>query len=131
MNWYLEVMKKYVTFSGRARRKEYWMFVLVNGIIAFVLATIQSATVDSNGQSPLVILTSLYSLAVFLPSLAVSVRRLHDTGHSGWWYLIVLVPLIGAIVLLVWFVSDSQPGENQYGPNPKDVSAKFTNALPA
>lgn len=116
MHWYLEVLKKYAVFSGRARRREYWMFFLVNFIVGLVLAVI-GRVLD------LEILQYLYSLAVLLPGLGVAVRRLHDTGRSGWWLLIALVPLIGAIVLLVFLVSDSQPDTNQYGPNPKTAVA--------
>lgn len=116
MYWYLEVLKKYAVFSGRARRREYWMFFLVNFIVGLVLAVI-GRVLD------LEILQYLYSLAVLLPGLGVAVRRLHDTGRSGWWLLISLVPLIGAIVLLVFLVSDSQPDTNQYGPNPKTAVA--------
>jgi uncharacterized membrane protein YhaH (DUF805 family) len=113
MHWYLEGLKKYAVFSGRARRKAYWMFVLFNVIIAFALAFIEGL-VGGPG-----VLGILYSLAVLIPGIAVSVRRLHDTNRSGWWLLIGLIPLIGAIVLLVFAVQDSQPGANQYGPNPK------------
>ncbi|WP_112466707.1 DUF805 domain-containing protein [Streptomyces triticisoli] len=116
MNWYLEVLKKYAVFSGRARRKEYWMFILFNSIVSIVLFVIGQA-IDVE------ILSSLYSLAVLLPSLGVTIRRLHDTNRSGWWILIGLVPLAGFIVLLVFTVSDSQPGDNQYGPNPKAAMA--------
>jgi uncharacterized membrane protein YhaH (DUF805 family) len=118
MNWYLEVLKKYAVFNGRARRKEYWMFFLFNIIIEVVLGLVEgfAGIAPESGQS---VLGTLYMLAVLLPSLAVVVRRLHDTDRSGWWLLIALVPIIGAIVLLVFMVQDSQPGENQYGPNPK------------
>jgi uncharacterized membrane protein YhaH (DUF805 family) len=113
MDWYLKVLKNYVGFSGRARRKEYWMFALFNIIIGFVIGFIE-------GLLNLVgVLSTLYSLAIFLPSLAVGVRRLHDTGRSGWWLLISLIPLIGIIILLVFFCEDSKENENQYGPNPK------------
>jgi uncharacterized membrane protein YhaH (DUF805 family) len=122
MNWYLEVLKKYAVFSGRARRKEYWMFFLFNMIILFVLGFIEGITGISSGSEQS-ILASLYSLAILLPSLAVGVRRLHDTGRTGWWLLIGLVPIIGAIVLLVFLVIDSQPSENQYGFNPKGAAA--------
>lgn len=117
MNWYLEVLKKYAVFSGRARRKEYWMFFLFNIIITFVLEFIEELA-GSPG-----ILGMLYSLAVLIPGIAVSVRRLHDTDRSGWWLLITLIPLIGAIVILVFMVQDSKPGENQYGMNPKNETA--------
>lgn len=118
MNWYIDAWKNYVNFSGRARRKAYWMFVLFNLIALFVAGAIDNVLglVGQNGYGPL---SGLYGLAVFLPGLALAVRRLHDTGRSGWWFLIALVPLVGWIVLLVFFVSDSQPGTNQYGPNPK------------
>lgn len=119
MYCYLEVLRKYVVFSGRARRKEYWMFVLFNLIIALVLSLI--AGIIAIAAKSVSVLATLYSLAVFIPGIAVSVRRLHDTNRSGWWLLINLVPIIGAIVSLVFMVSDSQPGENQYGPNPKEI----------
>ena len=113
MNWYLDVLKKYATFSGRARRKEYWMFVLFNAIAYIVLMVVDLATIGS-GVLPLV-----YELAVLIPSLAVGVRRLHDTDRSGWWLLIALIPLVGAIILLVFLASDGKPEANQYGLNPK------------
>ena len=112
MNWYLGVLKKYADFSGRARRKEFWMFALINFIIAIVLSV-----VDSMIGMP--VLGLIYSLGVLLPGLAVGARRLHDIGKSGWWLLIGLVPFIGIIVLIIFFVMDSNPGDNQYGPNPK------------
>ena len=116
MEWYLAVLKKYIVFTGRATRTEYWMFALFNVIISIVLSIIGYVVVGGNGQSAL---SSLYSLAVLLPSLGVSVRRLHDTNRSGWWLLISLVPIIGIIVLIVFLVQDSDPGDNRYGPNPK------------
>lgn len=123
MNFYLEVLKKYAVFSGRARRKEYWMFFLFNLIITVVLALIDGLTGTLSSQSGLGLLSGLYSLAVLIPSIAVTVRRLHDTGRSGWWILIGLIPIIGTIVLLIFMVLDSQPSENQYGPNPKATTA--------
>ena len=122
MNWYIDAWKNYVNFQGRARRKAYWMFALFNIIAIIVLGVIEGA-IGLSGQSGYGILTGLYSLAIILPGLAVAVRRLHDTGRSGWWILIGLVPLVGPIVLLVFFVQDSQPGSNQYGPNPKESTA--------
>ena len=118
MNWYLEVLRKYAVFDGRARRTEFWLFFLFNCIIGLVLSSIE-AIVGIASIAGASIFGSLYMLAVFIPYLAVGVRRLHDTGRSGWWMLIYIVPLIGAIVLLVFFVQDSQDGDNQYGPNPK------------
>ena len=118
MNWYLDAWKNYANFQGRARRKAYWMFVLFNFIAIFALGFI-SGLVGPRAEAGYGILSGLYSLAVILPSLAVAVRRLHDTGRSGWWLLIGLVPLVGPIVLIVFCAQDSQPGTNQYGPNPK------------
>lgn len=113
MQWYLKALKNYVGFQGRARRKEYWMFVLFNIIIAVILSIVQTVA----GIDP--ILTAIYSLVILLPSLAVTVRRLHDTGRSGWWYFINFIPIIGGIILLVFTCQDSQSGSNQYGPIPR------------
>lgn len=123
MNWYLEVLKKYAVFNGRARRSEYWYFMLFSSIIGIVLAVIDGVTGSYSPEVGLGLLGGIYTLAVFIPSLAVLVRRLHDTQRSGWWLLIVLIPLIGAIVLLVFMVQDSKPGQNQYGANPKEATA--------
>lgn len=123
MNWYLEVLKKYAVFSGRARRKEYWFFILFHLIISFVLGFVDGLVGTFNADLGLGLLGGIYALAVIIPSIAVSVRRLHDTDRSGWWILICLVPIIGAIVLLVFMVLDSKPGENRYGPYPKEASA--------
>lgn len=123
MNWYLEVLKKYAVFSGRARRKEYWFFVLFNIIISIVLGVIDGVTGSFSPEAGMGLLGGIYTLAVLIPGIAVSVRRLHDTERSGWWLLIALVPLIGAIVLLVFMVQDSKPGQNQYGANPKEATA--------
>jgi len=119
MNWYLDAWKNYVNFQGRARRKAFWMFVLFNLIAIFALNFVEGA-IGLRGEGDYGILSGLYSLAVLLPALGLAVRRLHDTGRSGWWILIGLVPLIGGIILLVFYVLDSQPGTNQYGPNPKE-----------
>jgi uncharacterized membrane protein YhaH (DUF805 family) len=123
MNWYMTVLKKYTVFSGRARRKEYWMFVLFNIIFSFVAAFLDNVLGIADKSTGYGIFSILYSLGVLLPSLAVAVRRLHDIGKSGWWYFIALIPLIGGIWLLVLFATDGQPGVNQYGPNPKEPAA--------
>lgn len=128
MEWYLAVLRKYADFSGRARRKEYWMFALFNCIIAFALGFVDGLLhlmipLGGSQEQGIGILGTLYSLAVLVPGIAVSVRRLHDTGRSGWWQLIALIPLVGAILLIVYLAQDSQFGDNEYGPNPKDEYA--------
>lgn len=113
MDWYVAVLKKYAEFSGRARRKEYWMFALVSFLVSVGIAVLGMMVNALN------ILTWVYTLAVFIPSIAVGVRRLHDTGRSGWMGLLALIPLVGAIIVIVFLCQDSAPGDNQYGPNPK------------
>lgn len=119
MNWYLAVLQNYAGFGGRARRQEYWYFVLFNLIIGIVLGIIDGVAGSQIGDSSVGLLGAVYNLGIFIPSIAVAMRRLHDTGRSGWWLLIGIVPLIGWLVLLFFMVQDSQPGGNQYGPNPK------------
>jgi uncharacterized membrane protein YhaH (DUF805 family) len=119
MNWYLEVLKKYAEFNGRARRKEYWFFFLISTVISIILAVIDSFTGTISEEAGLGLLSGIYALAVLIPGLSVTVRRLHDTDRSGWWILIGLIPIIGGIALLIFMVLDSTPGGNQYGPNPK------------
>ena len=112
LNWYIKCLKQYADFKGRARRSEFWYFCLFN-VIASVVATL----IDSLLGFKLV--SSLYSLAVFIPGLAVAVRRLHDIGKSGWFYLIGLIPVIGWIWLIILFCKEGQPEANQWGNNPK------------
>ncbi|MFI6066542.1 DUF805 domain-containing protein [Micromonospora sp. NPDC051227] len=114
------VFSQYVGFSGRARRSEYWWFALFTVLVSIAAAILDSALGltfvegSSSGFIGLVV-----SLALLLPTLAVAVRRLHDTDRTGWWVLIGLVPLVGAIVLIVFFVQDGTPGANRFGPSPK------------
>ncbi|MCL5016511.1 MAG: DUF805 domain-containing protein [Patescibacteria group bacterium] len=122
MNYYFEVWKKYALFSGRARRAEYWYFALFNIIAYIALWIIDALISNASAQGNFYFLTLFYDLAVILPSFAVGSRRLHDTGRSAWWLLIGLVPIAGAIVLIIFFLGDSQSGSNQYGPNPKSTS---------
>ena len=119
MNWYIGVLKRYFDFDGRARRMEYWMFGLISTIIFIVLALVDHATGTWHMDTRYGLLSGIYLLAVLLPSIAVTVRRLHDTDRSGWWILISLVPLIGGIVMLVFMCLDGTPGANRFGPNPK------------
>jgi len=123
MNWYLEVLKKYADFNGRARRKEYWMFFLFNIIISIALIIVDGILGTSAAPGAMGLFGAIYLLALLIPGIAVAVRRLHDTGRSGWWILIGLVPFVGGIVLIVFLVQDSTPGENQFGKNPKMVTA--------
>ncbi len=114
MNWYLQVLKKYAVFSGRARRKEYWMFFLFNLIIVFVLGFIEGIVgiAMESGQS---VLSTIYQLAVLIPTIAVGVRRMHDTDHSGWW---LLVPIAN----IVFAVREGTRGDNRFGSDPKAIS---------
>ncbi len=121
MNYYIKVLKQYADFNGRARRKEYWIYNLINSIIGgllFFLDYMLGTTIDG---LDLGVLYLVYALFVFIPGLAVAVRRLHDVGKSGWMLLIALIPLIGAIWLLVLYLTNSNPGENKYGLNPKEA----------
>ncbi len=115
------VFSKYATFSGRARRREYWWWYLYVTLVFIVASVIDRAAGLTYGDLSYGggWITSIAGLALLLPGLAVGVRRLHDTGRSGWWLLIALVPVVGAVVLFVFFVLDSEY-DNQYGPYPKD-----------
>ncbi len=121
MSWYLEALKKYVVFSGRARRKEYWFFFLFNLIIVFILGKVDSLIGSFDAETEIGLFSGIYMLAILLPIIAVTVRRLHDTDRSGWWVLFALVPVVGPIVLFVFMMLDSQAGENRFGSNPKEV----------
>jgi uncharacterized membrane protein YhaH (DUF805 family) len=141
MKWYLKVIKQYAVFSGRARRKELWMFVLLSGIFANAIMVLENVlgitafdfanatTIFDNvfgtvtfslcGNLGFGWLYLAYNLAVLIPSLAVGVRRFHDIGKSGWNYFVGLIPLAGVIILLVWFSKNGQAGENKWGTSPK------------
>ena len=112
----VNVLTNYANFSGRARRSEYWLFCLFTNVVATALSLLTAVTEASFFS----VLATLFSLAMFIPGLAVTWRRLHDIGKSGGWYFIALIPLVGAILLLIWLATDSQSGENAYGPNPKE-----------
>lgn len=114
MNWYISVLKQYAVFSGRARRTEYWMFVLCNVIVMLLLSMVDKMIGGDNE-----LISSIYSLAVLLPSLAVAARRLHDTDRSAWWLLLGLIPVIGTLVLIYFMVCNGQQGPNRFGDDPK------------
>jgi uncharacterized membrane protein YhaH (DUF805 family) len=121
MDWYLIAVKKYAELTGRARRKEYWMFVLVNWLFSCA-ATLVGATLGIHG------LGFLYAIAAFLPGLTATTRRLHDTNRSGWTALVLLIPIFGAVVLLVFLVQDGTPGDNRFGPSPKSPAPLMATA---
>ena len=121
MNWVIKALKQYTDFNGRAQRTEYWLFVLFCIVVSVVLALIDRMIGTYNSTGGIGLLGGIFSLAILLPGIAVAVRRLHDTGRTGWWLLIGLIPLIGEIVLLVFMVQDSAPGTNAYGPSPKEL----------
>ena len=116
MNWYIKVLKQYADFNGRAHRTEFWMFILFSFLVSLALTIIDVVL-------GLGILAFIYWLAVLVPSIAVTARRLHDTGKSGWWQLVGLVPLVGFIILIVLLVIDSEAGANKFGSNPKGGDA--------
>jgi len=122
MNWFLAAVKKYAVFSGRSRRREYWFFALFYFLISIGLVIIDMFAGTLSAEAGVGLFSGLFGLAMIIPSLAVGVRRLHDIGKSGWWLLIGLVPIIGAIVLIVFAFMDSQPGTNAWGPNPKETA---------
>ena len=113
MEWYIKVLENYAVFDGRAQRMEYWMFFLINFFVLCGIGLLEYLILTGG------IIGTLYGLAVLIPSIAVSIRRLHDTGRSGWWILLSLIPLLGALVLLIFYCIDGEPGENAYGPDPK------------
>ncbi len=121
MEWYIKVLTNYSNFDGRARRMEYWMFQLINFLITTGLLIIGSLLGLGFGVFPFAFISIIYSIGLFIPSIAVTVRRLHDTGKSGWMILLGFIPLVGTIILLVFLLSDSTFGDNQYGKNPKEI----------
>lgn len=121
MNYYLAALKKYAEFSGRARRSEYWYFTLFNLIFMVVAIGLDNVVGSTIGELPYGLFYFALALAMFLPGLAVFVRRMHDIGKSGWWYFIALIPLIGAIWLLVLCFTEGTSGDNEYGADPKAV----------
>lgn len=113
VNNYKEVLRKYTVFTGRASRAEFWYFTLASILISIVLGMFGRL-----GN----MLGFVYSIAVLLPTIGVGIRRLHDTNRSGWWFLLLLIPVIGWIVLIVFYAIEGDAGDNQYGPNLKGAS---------
>lgn len=116
MRWYLAVMRRYTGFDDRADRTEFWWFMLWTTVITVVLIILD--TVLGTGNEYFGLLEALYTVAAIVPSLAVGARRLHDIGRSGWWQLILLVPIIGLIVLIVWWATEGDGSPNQWGRDP-------------
>jgi uncharacterized membrane protein YhaH (DUF805 family) len=120
MAWYFLAWQRATDFSGRSRRKEYWYFQLFNGIVMIFIGLFAVAFSDQDKPAMIPFgLMFVYGFVVFVPSLAVTVRRLHDIGKSGYWYFIAFIPLIGGLILFVFTLLDSEPDRNEYGPNPK------------
>ena len=118
-------LSKYVDFTGRARRSEYWWFVLFGFLVGIVTSILDGILGTGYDDTTGGVVNSLGNLALLLPSLAVGVRRLHDIGKSGWWLLLWLIPIIGWIILIVWFCKDSDQGSNEHGPSPKEDGAGY------
>ena len=125
MDWYFKVLKNYVGFRGRARRKEYWMFYLVSIVLTLVLSLLDKMLgFQAAGDEG--ILTAIYGLLIFLPSWAVQFRRLHDTNRSAWWLLLLLIPVIGWLIILIFNCQNGTPGENRFGEDPKRNDEQVT-----
>jgi len=123
MKWFILALKKYAVFTGRSRRKEFWMFALFSAIFAITAMIIDYVLgTTTKGEVSIGLFESVYNLAILIPSLAVTCRRLHDIGKSGWWILLVFAIIIGWIILIIWHCRDSQVGENKYGVNPKEFA---------
>ncbi|MBR4267879.1 MAG: DUF805 domain-containing protein [Bacteroidales bacterium] len=125
--YFLDVIKNhYIDFEGRARRKQYWMYTLYNIIINFGIILIAVILFLATKADAIISIASIIiriiGLALLLPSLGLTVRRLHDIGKSPWWILIIFIPLVGSIIFLVFLCTDSERGTNEYGPNPKGIN---------
>ena len=119
MSWYWKALKNYAGFSGRSRRREYWFFSLFSLLMTLALSLLDLIIYNLSSETILGMFTGAYGLGVIMPTLAVAIRRLHDTGKSGWWILINFFPAIGNLIFIFFLLLDSEPGENQYGPSPK------------
>ena len=119
MNWFIDALKNAFNFSGRARRKAYWMFALFYVIFAFVAGVLDGILGTVNPETGMGVIGGLYIFLMLLPLIALSIRRLHDTDRSGWWFLINFVPLIGGLIFFVFTVLEGTRGDNRFGPDPK------------
>jgi uncharacterized membrane protein YhaH (DUF805 family) len=115
MEYYLECLRKYAVFTGRSRRKEYWYFVLFNFLVLIVLSVVDRILGLTSPDTGVGLLRAIYSLGTIVPGLAAATRRLHDTGRSGWWIFLCFIPVVGAIILIVFLASESQSETNEYG----------------
>lgn len=132
MKYYLLAFKKYLQFSGRSNRSEYWYFVLFHVIFVIVALILDTVMGSSLAGTPYGMIYLLYVLVTFLPGLALTVRRLHDTEKTGWWVLISIIPIIGSIWLIVYLATEGTKGENKYGPDPNgNMTFDFENQQPA
>ena len=119
MTWALMPLQKYAVFTGRSRRKEFWMFVLFTFVVEIILAIIDAIIGTYDTAVGMGLLSGLFYLAILVPSIALNTRRLHDIGKSGWFQLLFLIPIVGFILWIIWMVRDGDEGPNQYGPSPK------------
>lgn len=129
MNWYIHCIKNYANFSGRARRKEYWIFFLCNIIIFFILSLIAELINEYTATNEGFLLVGIYGLFIIIPHLACAVRRLHDINKSGSYWFVRFIPLVGPIWLLILLVENSWEGQNKYGLNPKEPNASEINLI--
>lgn len=127
MNWYLKTLKQYADFEGRARRAEYWIFSVTNLIFTYISILLDYTFGLNYGEFPIGIIYTIYFLGLLIPTLAVTVRRLHDVGKSGWMIFISLIPLVGSVWLLVLLCIDSDSEENEYGISPKSLNIPIKN----
>ncbi len=122
MQWYFRAFRRYATFSGRAYRQEFWLFLLWSLVVSLLLSIIDRKAgwmVVQEEQIEMGWLQLVYAVATLVPTLALSARRLHDIGRSGWWQLIGAIPFVGLIVMIIWFATPGTPGPNRYGPDPR------------
>ncbi|MDE0002591.1 MAG: DUF805 domain-containing protein [Rhodospirillaceae bacterium] len=122
MNWYLAALRKYAVFHGRARRKEYWYFFLFTAIFLWLTMFLDVQLGTFSMALEMGLLSGCFSLATAAPYVAVSVRRLHDTDRSGWWFLLQFIPVVGTIWYLILLVLDGSAGVNRFGADPKPAS---------